>query len=129
MSITPQDILEQEFHTRFRGFDMAEIDAFLEQLAEHFSLLIEENKQLGEQVQALQKGPPVDSRLEENLKEVIVSSREVATELKSLGQQEPAADLTGTLDEIRQSTERINTGLAALQEDGEIFNSLKEIVA
>ena len=134
MSITPQDILEQEFHVRFRGFDMAEVDAFLEMVAEHFSMLFDENRQLSEQLQALQQAqveqqaPAVDSRLEENLKEAIVSVREVASELKSSGRQEPAADLTGTMNEIRQSTEKINAGLAALKEDGEIFSSLKEIV-
>ena len=140
MSITPQDILEQEFHVRFRGFDMAEVDAFLEMVAEHFSMLFEENRQLSEQLQAMQQAqieqqaqveqqaPAVDSRLGENLKEAIVSVREVASELKSSGRQESAADLTGTMNEIRQSTEKINAGLAALKEDSEIFSSLKEIV-
>ena len=34
MKITPLDIQQQQFKTRFRGFDIREVDAFLEQMAE-----------------------------------------------------------------------------------------------
>ena len=31
MKMTPQDIIDKEFRTKFRGFDMAEVDIFLEE--------------------------------------------------------------------------------------------------
>ena len=36
MNLTPLDIQQQKFKTKFRGFDIREVDAFLEQLANAF---------------------------------------------------------------------------------------------
>ncbi|MEJ2098872.1 MAG: DivIVA domain-containing protein, partial [Desulfobacterales bacterium] len=36
MKITPLDIQQQKFKTRFRGFDIREVNAFLKQIAETF---------------------------------------------------------------------------------------------
>ena len=55
MEITPQDIIDKEFRVKFRGFDMAEVDAFLEEVAESFFKLTEENTLLNEKVLALQE--------------------------------------------------------------------------
>ena len=34
MKITPQDIIDREFKVKFRGFDMTEVDTFLEEVAD-----------------------------------------------------------------------------------------------
>ena len=34
MTITPQDIQSKQFHVRMRGFDVDEVDKFLEKVAE-----------------------------------------------------------------------------------------------
>ena len=36
MNITPLDIQQQKFKTRFRGFDIQEVDVFLDQMADAF---------------------------------------------------------------------------------------------
>ncbi|MFC1827821.1 DivIVA domain-containing protein, partial [Thermodesulfobacteriota bacterium] len=36
MKITLQDIIEKEFRVKFRGFDIVEVDTFLEEVAENF---------------------------------------------------------------------------------------------
>ena len=36
MNLTPLDIQQQKFKTKFRGFDIREVDTFLEQLANAF---------------------------------------------------------------------------------------------
>ena len=51
MSLTAEDIQTQQFHVRFRGFDVDEVDAFLERVAENFVLLKDEKRQLKEQVE------------------------------------------------------------------------------
>ena len=43
IKITPQDIIDKEFRVKFRGFDMAEVDSFLEEVAENLFKLTEEN--------------------------------------------------------------------------------------
>jgi cell division initiation protein len=37
MKLTPLDIQQQQFKVRFRGFDVREVDRFLEQTADAFS--------------------------------------------------------------------------------------------
>jgi len=53
MTITPLDIQQQQFKTRFRGFDIREVDTFLEQMADAFEALQSENKKLREEINRL----------------------------------------------------------------------------
>ena len=39
MTLTPLDIQEQQFRVKFRGFDVAEVDTFLERVANAFEAL------------------------------------------------------------------------------------------
>ena len=56
MRITPMDIREQQFTVKmFRGFDVQEVDTFLEDLAEDYETLLKENQLLKEQLQAMEE--------------------------------------------------------------------------
>ena len=44
MEITLQDIIDKEFRVKFRGFDMAEVDAFLEGWLKVFSSLLKKTR-------------------------------------------------------------------------------------
>ena len=61
MAITPEDIQHQEFQVRLRGFDMDEVDTFLEQVAEELYHLRRENDQLRELIRALEQGRGVET--------------------------------------------------------------------
>ncbi len=51
MRITPMDIRQQQFTVKmFRGFDVQEVDTFLEDLAGDFETLLKENALLKEQL-------------------------------------------------------------------------------
>jgi len=126
MNVTPQDILEQEFHVRFRGFDMAEVDAFLEKVAEGYFKLAEENKRLSEQVKALQKSHATPGSQNTSLQEAIASVQQVASEIRALDRQPPAMDLAETLNVLKKAAGKINSGLTGLQEDREVYSSLRE---
>jgi cell division initiation protein len=53
MSLTPLDVQQQQFRVRFRGFDVREVDRFLEQVAEGLAGLQNESKNLKEEVRRL----------------------------------------------------------------------------
>ena len=56
MRITPMDIRQQQFTVKmFRGFDVQEVDTFLEDVAEDYEALVKENALLKEQLQALEE--------------------------------------------------------------------------
>ncbi len=52
--LTPENIQNQQFHVRFRGFDVDEVDAFLEKVAENYLVLIKDNEKLKEKLNAIQ---------------------------------------------------------------------------
>ena len=108
MKITPQDIIDKEFRVKFRGFDMSEVDAFLEEVAENFFRLTEENTLLNEKILALQQ------------------------ELESSATRPPPAQLefpseiTNTLEDLRQDTAAIGTEISALKQDRQTFVSIEK---
>jgi len=110
MKITHQDIIDKEFRVKFRGFDMAEVDTFLEEVAEKFFKLTEENTLLNEKILALQ--------------EDLESSDRVATQ----GQMELPAEIVTFLEELKQDTAAINAEIVALKQDRSTFASLDKSI-
>ena len=108
MKITPQVIIDKEFRVKFRGFDMAEVDTFLEEVAESFFKLIEENTRLHEKVDAL--------------KEQIQSGTGPAVP----GQVELSPELENFLEELKQDTAAINAELTSLKQERGAFASLEK---
>lgn len=49
MKITPLDIQQQQFRVKFRGFDMVEVDNFLDVVANEYEELLREINQLKEE--------------------------------------------------------------------------------
>ena len=50
VNLTPLDIQQQRFKTRFRGFDIQEVDVFLDQMADAFESLLKQNEKLKEEI-------------------------------------------------------------------------------
>lgn len=44
MNITPKDILDKEFSTKFKGYSPEEVDEFLDEIIKQFESLLEENE-------------------------------------------------------------------------------------
>ena len=129
MNITPQDILEQEFHVRFRGFDMSEVDAFLERVAENYFKTLEENQRLNEQVEELQKSRPATGNLDTGLQEAVASVQEAASQIKSFDQQQQPADLSGALSELKLVAENISSELAGMSELKQVAENISSELA
>lgn len=55
MAITPQAIKDQEFQSKFRGYDTIEVKAYLELIAEEFFEQLEEVRSQGDTIEALEE--------------------------------------------------------------------------
>ena len=110
MKVTPQDIIDKEFRVKFRGFDMVEVDTFLEEVAENFYNLTEENTLLNEKIIALQKDMESEGRI------------------VTQGQMELPAELGNFLEELKQDTAAINAELITLKQDRSTFVSLEKSI-
>ena len=74
MKITPLDIQQQQFKTRFRGFDVREVDTFLEQMADVFESLQSENKRFRKEIKRLQLEGQGYREREESFKRAMLNS-------------------------------------------------------
>ncbi|MEE8219207.1 MAG: DivIVA domain-containing protein [bacterium] len=55
MKLTPQEIRQQRFHVKFRGFDPEEVDTFLDMVANELEALIQGGKAAGQEAVRLQE--------------------------------------------------------------------------
>ncbi len=91
MRITPMDIRQQQFTVRmFRGFDVQEVDTFLEDLAGDYETLLKENAILKEQLQALEERMRGLQDRERMLQETLVTTQRMVEEMKESARREAA---------------------------------------
>jgi cell division initiation protein len=121
--ITPMDIREQQFTVKmFRGFDVQEVDMFLEDLAEDYETLLKENQLLKEQLQAMEeRGRDLEDR-ERALQGALVTTQRVTEEMKESARREAAllvreAELRGekTVQAAQTSEAAIQAQVTALK--------------
>jgi cell division initiation protein len=82
MNITPLDIQQQKFKTRIRGFDVREVDAFLEQMANVFESLKRNHKEMQEEVRRLELEIQGYRKREETFKRALLNSQKVLDQMK-----------------------------------------------
>ncbi|NOZ68777.1 MAG: DivIVA domain-containing protein [Deferribacteres bacterium] len=83
MRITPLDIQQKQFSTKFRGFDMEEVDSFLELIREEMEELLRENANLREEARRFEKQLKEYKNLETTLKDTLVSTQKMVEEYKN----------------------------------------------
>lgn len=88
MTITPQDIQSKQFHVRMRGFDMDEVDKFLEKIAEELLIVSLENKQLLEKVETMEKELANYKNKEQTFQSAILSAQRISDEMQAKSRQE-----------------------------------------
>jgi cell division initiation protein len=125
MTITPQDIQSQQFHVRFRGFDVEEVDNFLERVAEEYLVLIEENRQLNEQIDTIKKEIDSYHLREKSFQNAIMSAQQIVEEMKLKSRREAEEILAAAQEEARQLNANANAEVAALEGDVERLKRMK----
>jgi cell division initiation protein len=123
MRITPMDIRQQQFTLKlFRGFDVQEVDTFLEDVANDYEQLVKENMLLKEQLQNLEERVRGVAEREKMLQETLVTTQRMAEELKENARREAQlmvreAELQGDklLEEARAEEAKIRNQILALK--------------
>ncbi len=91
MPLTPLDIHNKEFGRRLRGYDEDEVNEFLDQVIKDYESIIRENKELQNQVLALQEKLNHFANIEETLSKTIIVAQEAADEVKNNSKKRSAA--------------------------------------
>ncbi len=88
MKITPLDIQQQQFRVRFRGFDMVEVDNFLDLAANEFEELLRENNRLKEEDRQKAERIQQLERAERDLHNALISAQQICEEMKNQARKE-----------------------------------------
>jgi cell division initiation protein len=99
MRITPLDIQQKQFSTRFRGFDMEEVDSFLELIREEMEELLRENANLREESRRYEKQLKEYKNIETTLKDTLISTQQMVEEYRNNAKKE--ADLIAKEAELK----------------------------
>jgi len=81
--ISPKDIKKTDFKKIFRGYDPAEVDAFLETVSLRYERLHEDNTSLNEKVKTLTSDVEVYKENENTLQRAIIKAQDLAEEVIS----------------------------------------------
>ncbi len=117
MKTTPLDIQQQQFKVRFRGFDIREVDKFLEQIADSFASLQQENENLHEEIRRLNLESQGYKEREETFKRAMLNSQKVLEQMKKNARK--SSELVIAEAEVRAEKilNRAHSRLAQLHED------------
>lgn len=88
MKITPLDIQQQQFRVRFRGFDVREVDNFLEQIVDEFEAMIRENADQQKDIQRLRGEIQEHRDREEAFKDAMVNAQKSLDDMRINAEKE-----------------------------------------
>jgi cell division initiation protein len=117
MKITPLDIQQQQFKTRFRGFDIREVDAFLEQMAEAFETLQKGKQNLSEEVRRLGLEIQGYRKREETFKRALLNSQKVLDQMKDNARKSAELIIAEAEVKAEKILNKAHNRLAQLHED------------
>lgn len=86
--LSPLDIHNREFKKSLRGYDEADVDAFLDQVIRDFETLYRENTSLKERISTAEEKVQSVQGMEESLKKALLVAQEAGDQLKMNARRE-----------------------------------------
>ena len=99
MRITPLDIQQKQFSSRLKGFDMEEVDSFLELIREEMEELLRENANLREETKRYEKQLKEYKNIETTLKDTLIGTQQMVEDYKNTAKKD--AELIKKESELR----------------------------
>ncbi len=124
MNITPLDIKQKQFKLKFRGFDIQEVDGFLEEVTAEMESMLKENEFLKDQNATMEAQLAEFKLTEQSLRNTLISAQKMAEEMKTSSLR----DANLKVKEAELEAERIlRDARLALAKATEEINELKRI--
>lgn len=86
--LTPHDIHEKNFEKAFKGYDMDEVDAFLDQVIEDYDAALRENRELLARIESLNTQIETYRGMENSLMHTMINAQKAADEINDTAKQE-----------------------------------------
>ncbi len=126
MILSAQDIQSQQFHVRFRGFDVEEVDDFLEKLSAAYQDVSEENQKLKGRLETMEKDLATYQNQQKSFQSAIIAAQNVADGMKEKSREEADATVAEAKEEARLRREAADQEIAELKGKIESLKSLRE---
>jgi cell division initiation protein len=117
MNLTPLDIQQQQFQVKFRGFDIREVDRFLEKMAEAHGALQTDNKNLREEIRRLKMETQGYKEREETFKRAMLNSQKVLEQMKDNARKSAEVIIADAEVKAEKILNRAHNRLSQLHED------------
>jgi DivIVA domain-containing protein len=112
MAITPQAIKDQEFQSKFRGYDTVEVKAYLELVAEEFFELLEHMRKQEDEISELNREKELAADIKQNLEDDIAASQRTVDELRR-----EVASYQAKEEEFNKDLEEMQTALEDFEQE------------
>ena len=122
MAITPQAIKDQEFQTKFRGYDTIEVKGYLELIAEEFFELLEKIHQLEGEIGALSSEKELLEEMNKKLETDIETALQTTDDVREKSTEKDVAR-----SELEKEIEELQTAQA--DHEAELKEWEDEVVA
>lgn len=117
MKLTPLDIQQQQFKVRWRGFDVREVDRFLEQTADAFSASQETTNRQEEEIRRLKLEKQGYKEREETFKRAMLNSQKVLEQMKDNARKSAEIIIADAEVKAEKILNRAHSRLSQLHED------------
>jgi len=117
MILSPIDIQQKQFRVKFRGFDVREVDAFLEEMAVEFEALEKGNKDREAEIQRLTHDIQDYKAREEAFKQAMVDSQKVIEQMTENARKKGELTIADAEVKAEAILNRAHSRLAQLHED------------
>ncbi len=128
MKLTPLEIKKQRFKSRVRGYDPAEVETFLEMVADEYESVLNEKNRLGDEVTKLKTQLRDYQQVEKTLQETLMNAQETVSQSRENSKREAQiiireAELKAEkiLDEAREKLDKMKNDLALIRAQKESF--------
>ena len=128
MKITPLEIKKQHFRPKMRGIDPAEVESFLEMVADEYEAVLNERNRLAEEVTRYKTQLRDYQQVERTLQDTLMNAQETVSQSRENSRREAQilvreAELKAEriLDEARERLDKMKNELAILRSQKESF--------
>ena len=126
LHISPTEILEKEFAQRFRGYDVHQVDAFLEDVAKELDRISKENTRLKQEVDNLKEVLAASREKERNLNEELLVAQTMGDDIRARAEQEASRIVSGAQLDAQKVLADVRQQCASLQQEIDAMNQKRE---
>ncbi len=117
MKTTPIDIQQQQFKVKFRGFDIHEVDSFLEQMADTFEVMQRQTENLNDKIHRLELENHGYKEREDTFKRAMLNSQKVLEQIKDNANKSAEIIIADAEVKAEKILNRAHNRLSQLHED------------